>query len=91
MSMKNFWDLVTQDKREQARAKAAKQIAVGVGVAVIAAAAGVATGILLAPKPGKETWEELKKGCKICTHQECSSEKEEDGGAPGSSGDTEKV
>jgi gas vesicle protein len=48
-----------QNKRRQAM-KSAQQIAVGVGVVTLAAASGVATGILLAPKSGKETREEMK-------------------------------
>jgi hypothetical protein len=47
-----------QNKRRQAM-KSAQQIAVGVGVVTLAAASGVATGILLAPKSGKETRDNL--------------------------------
>jgi len=71
MGMKNFWEMVTQDKKEQERAVAARQIAIGVGAVVIAAAAGVATGILIAPKSGKETWDDLKKIRKCCASHEC--------------------
>jgi hypothetical protein len=91
MHMKNFWDMVTQDKRKQEKAKAAAQLAVGVGAIVIAAAAGVATGILIAPKSGRETREDLKQGCRNCmNHQACTPEKEENGDVAGSPDDTQK-
>jgi len=45
-------------EREKERVKAAQKLAVGMGVV---AAAGGATGIIFAPKSGKETREDLKK------------------------------
>ena len=58
MSLRDLLDLVSKEKRKRERAKATQRFAVGMGVV---AAAGVATGILLAPKSGKEIREDLKK------------------------------
>lgn len=60
MVFKDLLGMTAQDRKKKERAKAAGQIALGVGIAVIAAAAGVATGILIAPKSGKETREDMK-------------------------------
>ena len=51
-------DLINKEKREKERIKTAQRFAVGIG---IVAAAGVATGIVFAPKSGKKTLEDLKK------------------------------
>ena len=58
MSLRDLFDLVNKEKRERSKVKAAQKIAVGVS---IAATVGIATGILLAPKAGKETREDIKK------------------------------
>jgi len=58
MSLRELIDLVSKEKRMRERTKAARKFAVGMGVV---AAAGVATGILFAPKSGKEMREDLKK------------------------------
>jgi gas vesicle protein len=92
MIMKDFMGMVTRDKRKKVRADAAKQIAVSVGVAVIAAAAGVATGILLAPKSGRETREELMGSCKHCvTQQDCCQATKEVNDPAENALDTENV
>ena len=54
MSMRNLLDLVSKEKIKKERKKAAQKFAVGMGVV---ATAGVATGILYAPKSGKKTRE----------------------------------
>ena len=58
MSLRDLFDLVNKEKRKRNKVKAAQRIAVGVSVA---ATVGIATGILLAPKSGKETREDMKK------------------------------
>ncbi|MCM1567698.1 YtxH domain-containing protein [Dehalobacter sp. 4CP] len=57
MIFKDLLLLVNKEKRERERVKAAQKIAVGMGAAV---AVGVATGILFAPKSGKETRRNIK-------------------------------
>ena len=57
MSMRNLLDLVSKEKIKQEREKAAKKFAVGMGVVAVA---GVATGVLIAPKSGKEIRENMK-------------------------------
>ena len=58
MFFNDLLDMVNRKKREDERAKTALKFAVGMG---IAAAIGLARGILFAPKSGKETREALKK------------------------------
>jgi len=58
MIIRDLLDLVRKEKRKRQRVKAAQKFAVGMGVV---AAAGVATGILFAPKSGKEAREDLKE------------------------------
>lgn len=58
MILGDLLDLINKEKREKERIKTAQRFAVGIG---IVAAAGVATGIVFAPKSGKETREDLKK------------------------------
>ncbi len=58
MIIGDLLDLVNKKKREKARVRATLKFVAGMG---IAAAAGLARGILFAPKSGKETREELKK------------------------------
>jgi len=57
MTLKDFLNMANKEKRRKDRIKAAQNIAVGMG---IVATAGVATGILIAPKSGKETREGIK-------------------------------
>lgn len=57
MILRDLLDLVSKEKRRQERVKAVQKIAVGMGVV---AAVGVATGIIFAPKSGKETRKDLK-------------------------------
>jgi hypothetical protein len=63
MALKDLLDLTGKEKLRKKRTKTVQTIAVGVGAVVAAAAAGVATGILIAPKPGRETREDLKQTC----------------------------
>jgi gas vesicle protein len=58
MILKELLDLVSKEKRKKERAKSTKRFVLGVGIST---AAGVATGMLFAPKSGKETREDLKK------------------------------
>jgi|AGTN01.2.fsa_nt_gi hypothetical protein len=57
MLLKDLMDLVNKEKRQKERVKVAKY-AIGM---VAVAAAGVAIGVIFAPKSGKETREDLKK------------------------------
>ncbi len=58
MIIRDLLDLASQEKRKRERIQVAQKFAVGIGVA---ATVGAATGILLAPKSGKETRKDLKK------------------------------
>ena len=58
MSIRDLFDLVNKEKRKRNKVKTVQRIAVGVSVATTI---GIATGILLAPKSGKETREDMKK------------------------------
>ena len=57
MILEDLRNLVSKERRRKERLKAARKLAVGMGVV---AAAGVATGMLFAPKSGKETRKILK-------------------------------
>jgi len=57
MIFRDLLDLVSKEKRKRESAKAVKKFAVGMG---IVATVGVATGILFAPKSGKEIRENMK-------------------------------
>lgn len=61
MTFLNLLDMTGKEKKRKARAITAQKIAIGVGIVTVAAATGVATGILIAPKSGKETREDMKK------------------------------
>jgi len=58
MILRDLLSLASKEKRKKERVKAVQKFAVGMGVA---AAVGVATGVLFAPKSGKETRADLKK------------------------------
>jgi len=58
MILNDILDLVSKDKRKNERVNAVQKVVVGLGVV---ATVGVATGIILAPKAGKETRDNLKK------------------------------
>ena len=60
MILKDILNLVNKDKRKRERMKVAQKIAIDATELSVAAAAGPATGILFAPKSGKETREDLK-------------------------------
>jgi hypothetical protein len=60
MPIKDLLD-ISGNARKKAKAKAAKRVAIEVGAVTAAAAAGVVAGILLAPKSGKETREDIRK------------------------------
>lgn len=57
MIFKDILNLVNEDKRKKERAKVAQNFALGIG---FVGALGVATGMLTAPKSGKETREDMK-------------------------------
>jgi gas vesicle protein len=57
MIIRDLLDMVNKDKRKKERVKAALEITIGMGIAT---ALGVAIGVLIAPKAGKETREDLK-------------------------------
>ena len=57
MIMRDLLDLAGKEKRRKERVKAVQKCAIGMGIVVTV---GVATGILFAPKSGKETRENMK-------------------------------
>ncbi len=57
MSIRNLLDMVSKEQRKKEKEKAAQKFAVGMSVVAVA---GVATGMLIAPKSGKETRENMK-------------------------------
>lgn len=57
MMIKDLIESAGKEKRKQERVKVIRKVVVGMSVVAVA---GVATGILLAPKSGKETREDLK-------------------------------
>lgn len=59
MFLEDSLDLVSKEKRKNESVKAAQKFAVGMGAVAAVATVGVATGILFAPKSGKETREDL--------------------------------
>lgn len=58
MILGDLLDLVNKEKRKKERVKAAQNFAVGMGTAAVV---GVATGMLFAPKSGKEIRGDMKK------------------------------
>lgn len=58
MILNDLLDLVNKEKRKRERVKTAQRFAIGMGVMT---AVGGATGILFAPKSGKEIRKEMKK------------------------------
>lgn len=58
MIFRELLDFGSKERRKRDRKKTAQKFAVGMGVV---ATLGVATGIILAPKSGKETREDMKK------------------------------
>jgi gas vesicle protein len=61
MIFKDLHDLVYREKMKRERANAVKKFAVGAGIFAGAVAIGVVTGIMIAPKSGKETRKDLMK------------------------------
>lgn len=61
MNIKDLVEKGTKSKKRAAKKKAAKNVAIGAGVG---AAVGLAAGVLLAPKSGKETREQIAQGVK---------------------------
>jgi len=57
----NLMDLFNQNKKKASKKQAAKIAAIGAGIGT---AVGVAAGVLLAPKSGKETREDITKATK---------------------------
>lgn len=58
MIWRNLRDVIGQERREQERAESMQRLALGMGIMAIL---GVATGILFAPKSGKETRREVRE------------------------------
>ncbi|MEI8200710.1 MAG: YtxH domain-containing protein [Eubacteriales bacterium] len=56
MSIKDLLEMAGKDKKKKQKAQNAKKLAAGIG---IAATVGVAAGVLLAPKAGKETRKDI--------------------------------
>src|SRR5665647_1015963 len=56
MIIKELLEMAGKDKKKKQRAQNAKKLAAGIG---IAATVGVAAGVLLAPKSGKETRQDI--------------------------------
>src|SRR5665647_677933 len=57
MTIRHLLDMVNRDKRKKERVKAALEISIGMGIATFL---GVAIGVLIAPKAGRETRKDLK-------------------------------
>lgn len=57
MFIRDLLESLGAEKRKQARMKQTQRFAAGVGIAAIA---GITTGILIAPKSGKETMDNMK-------------------------------
>lgn len=60
MALRDLLDSTGKEKKRKERAKATRDIAIGVGIATFSAAAGIATGMLIAPKSGRETRKDMK-------------------------------
>jgi gas vesicle protein len=61
MNLREIADLVSRENAKMERVKTAKY-AVGYAAGMVAvAAAGITIGLLISPKPGKETREDIKK------------------------------
>jgi gas vesicle protein len=60
MVFKGLLDSINKEKKRKQTIQSVQQIAVGAGIVALAAAAGVATGVLIAPKSGKETRDDMK-------------------------------
>jgi len=56
MMIKEMFDMIGKEKRRKQRVQNAKRLAIGIGAA---ATAGLAAGILFAPKSGKETRKDI--------------------------------
>lgn len=61
MRIKDLLEKSAKEKKKAAAKKVAKNVAMGAGIGT---AVGLAAGVLLAPKAGKETRDELAKGAK---------------------------
>ncbi|AEV67773.1 YtxH domain-containing protein [Acetivibrio clariflavus] len=72
MKIRDLLENRKRARRKAARKKAAKNIAVGAGVG---AAVGLTAGVLLAPKSGKETREELAENVKDVAEKVADSTK----------------
>ncbi len=57
MILRDLLDVLSKERRRKEKIEAVQNIAVGIGIVT---AVSVATGILFAPKSGKETREEMK-------------------------------
>ncbi len=58
MFLRDLQDILGNERRKRERAETIQKFAFGMGVMAVL---GVATGILFAPKPGKETRKELRE------------------------------
>ncbi len=58
MILRDLGDLIGKERREKERAEAMRMCALGMGIAALL---GLATGILIAPKSGKETRQDIKE------------------------------
>lgn len=61
MYFTNLFEMAQKEKRRKMTGKTIQKVAMVTGIAVLSAAAGLVTGILIAPKSGKETRNDLKK------------------------------
>ena len=57
MILRDLLDVINTERRRKERIKAVQNIAVGIGIVT---AVGVVTGVLSAPKSGRETRQEMK-------------------------------
>ncbi|MCX7746175.1 MAG: YtxH domain-containing protein [Clostridia bacterium] len=66
MALKDFLEKGQKERKRKAAKKTAKNVAIGAGIGT---AVGIAAGVLLAPKAGKETREDIAKGAKTAVGQ----------------------
>lgn len=61
MIIRDLLNLAISEKKKRSKKARSQKLVVGIGAATTAAAIGVVTGILIAPRSGKETRANLRK------------------------------
>ena len=68
MNLKDLQAMINKERRKKDRAIAMRKFAAGMGILIGGIALGVVTGIMIAPKSGKETREDVKKVAANAAH-----------------------